>query len=495
MSQTPPSPSSGRSDVASEWGGSTVAGDGASTFSRSSAVSAATTAVHSSGSDWSTLFDYDYEAAVSESPSRHSSPDLHSPRLRFTVDDGDPLLRQAILMVMRIQRVADEINDVEDFGEVSPAVNRQLVMILCRRRQMNTRTVTMLLSPDMTDITIWDAAELKTDDFLRVFTFCPDLKEVLFKEAGQFKDEVLEYVAGHPSIRIEKLRLVGSNLITDPVWCEFFENKGQHLKAFGTGFLDGHFGPAVMAKLVEHGAQMERLKLHSVQKLTWGMTRDISKLRSLCHLTLKRPWDRVTSGTINTIIEAVGHQLQTFCLDQYQHIDDAVLEKIHEKCRRLDKLRFVENGNLTDAGFVRLFTEWENHPLRHIAFDSCRYHNADDPVENEGGVGLCSDGFKAMMAHSGSDLQHVNVRSCRHISHAAFLDVFDGVKMYPKLETVNVAFCGAVDDAVLAGLFRSCPKIKRIWIFGCFAVTTRSPPRDVFLIGHPSADGDLAIHG
>ena len=158
MSQTPPSPSSGRSDVASEWGGSTVAGDGASTFSRSSAVSAATTAVHSSGSDWSTLFDYDYEAAVSESPSRHSSPDLHSPRLRFTVDDGDPLLRQAILMVMRIQRVADEINDVEDFGEVSPAVNRQLVMILCRRRQMNTRTVTMLLSPDMTDITIWDAA-------------------------------------------------------------------------------------------------------------------------------------------------------------------------------------------------------------------------------------------------------------------------------------------------------------------------------------------------
>ncbi|KAG9583763.1 hypothetical protein KCU77_g18420, partial [Aureobasidium melanogenum] len=58
---------------------------------------------------------------------------------------------------------------------------------------------------------------------------------------------------------------------------------------------------------------------------------------------------------------------------------------------------------------------------------------------------------------------------------------------YPNLETINLSFCSAADTSVVAGVFQSCPAIKKVIAFGCFDVTDVVVPRGIALIGVPKA--------
>jgi DNA repair protein RAD7 len=119
--------------------------------------------------------------------------------------------------------------------------------------------------------------------------------------------------------------------------------------------------------------------------------------------------------------------------------------------------------------------------------------NPDGPEEEP--IGLASNGFTALMAHSGSRLEFLDISSCRHISHEAFVDIFDGTKLYPHLREINLSFCPVVDTHVIAGIFRSCPQIKKVVTFGCFQVADVVVPRGIVLIGAPKAQDQIEQFG
>jgi DNA repair protein RAD7 len=119
--------------------------------------------------------------------------------------------------------------------------------------------------------------------------------------------------------------------------------------------------------------------------------------------------------------------------------------------------------------------------------------NPDGPEEEP--IGLASPGFREMMAHSGSRLEFLDIASCRHISHEAFVEVFDGVKQYSHLREINLSFCPVVDTQIVAGIFRSCPQIKKVVTFGCFLVEDVIVPRGIVLIGAPRAGEQLEQFG
>lgn len=48
---------------------------------------------------------------------------------------------------------------------------------------------------------------LDTSDFMKIFTMCPSIKNLLLENAGQFKDEVLNYLARRPDIEIKHFRV------------------------------------------------------------------------------------------------------------------------------------------------------------------------------------------------------------------------------------------------------------------------------------------------
>lgn len=100
-----------------------------------------------------------------------------------------------------------------------------------------------------------------------------------------------------------------------------------------------------------------------------------------------------------------------------------------------------------------------------------------------------------MMKHSGSNLKHLDISSCRHIELGAFIDVFNGAESYPLLEYINVSFCNRVDTTVIAGIFKSCPALKKLVAFGCFDVADVVVPRNIALIGVPRAQDAIEQFG
>jgi len=54
---------------------------------------------------------------------------------------------------------------------------------------------------------------------------------------------------------------------------------------------------------------------------------------------------------------------------------------------------------------------------------------------------------------------------------------------------VDVSFCWGVNDYVVGSIFRSCPKLKKLNIFGNFGVREVKVPKGKILIGMPNAMG------
>jgi DNA repair protein RAD7 len=93
------------------------------------------------------------------------------------------------------------------------------------------------------------------------------------------------------------------------------------------------------------------------------------------------------------------------------------------------------------------------------------------------------------MVHSGRKLQHLNVHGCRHISAKAFEEVFAEDKRYQELKKLEISFCEEVTDFIVGSIFRSCPNLRELNVFGCMKLKEVRVPRGKILVGVPNALG------
>jgi DNA repair protein RAD7 len=295
------------------------------------------------------------------------------------------------------------------------------------------------------------------------------------------------------------IQLLGANLVANDKWIELFIARGQDLKSLKLEWLDAAFDDQAVEGLTTFCPKIERLKLERCKKLGVDSIDAIARLEHLEHLTL-RYYEQIPHEKLIHLITSVGAHLRTLCLEHFLDSSsdptDDVLDAIHNTCRHLRKFRFTENHECTDDGYVNLFSNWSNPPLHYVDVNSLRDLDNTNPEGPEDyPIGLASGGFQALMAHSGSRLEYLDISSCRHISHATFTDIFDGTKQYPHLSEINVSFCPVVDTAIIAGIFRSCPQLKKVVTFGCFEVADVVVPRGIVLIGAPKAQDQIEQFG
>jgi DNA repair protein RAD7 len=297
------------------------------------------------------------------------------------------------------------------------------------------------------------------------------------------------------------IQLLGANLVTNDKWIDLFIARGSDLRSFKVEWLDASFNDQAVEALSTFCPNLERLKLERCKLIGADSVDAIARLQHLKHLTL-RFHKEVPMERIVNLITHVGANLETLCLEhclensETADPTDQILETIHNNCNVLRKFRFTENNECSDAGYVSLFTDWTNPPLRYIDLNSTRdIDNANPEGPEDIPIGLGSAGFQAMMQHSSAALEYLDVSSCRHISHETFADVFDGVKQYPKLREINLSFCPVVDTQVVAGIFRCCPRLQKVVTFGCFQVMDVVVPRGIVLIGAPKAHDAIEQFG
>lgn len=403
---------------------------------------------------------------------------------------------------------------MEEFGDLPETLLNRLSQILSRRRVITPRTLDLFLRSDLNSIAIYDCAskfqfnrrdvytddvlihfviELETDDYIKIFSIVPQVRDLNLRNAGQFKDEVIDYILER-NITIQHLQLAATNLISDAKWRELFGRNGSHLESLKLSGLDYAMDDDTIVQMAENCPNVRRLKLKECFRIADSSLDAISAMKRLEHLSLRLKL-ATSASSLASLITQVGHKLRTLSLERFENADDGVLKTIHTTCTQLSKLRFTLNEFCTDAGFVSLFSDWPNPPLAFADLCSNRdldYANPDGPSEP---IGLASNGFRALIKHSGSRLERLDISSCRHISYEAFSEVFDGSNQYPYLKDINISFLTRVDTPILAGIFRSCPRLTKVTAFGCFNIRDVEVPAGVALIGVPNAQESIMQGG
>lgn len=307
------------------------------------------------------------------------------------------------------------------------------------------------------------------------------------------KDTVVDYILER-DVPLRRLQLDAANLVSEAKWREYFGKAGYRLETLKLTWLDYSMDDETMTFLVIGCPNLKRLKLKKCFRIGDASLSAISQLKDLEHLSL-RFIQPTTTESLAALLRSVGRKLRTLSLEKFENADDDVLATIHSTCRKLYKFRFIENDYCTDAAFASLFTSWANPPLSSIDLSKNRDLDSTNPDGPEEPVGLAANGFLALMAHSGSKLEKLDISSCRHIKYEAFAAVFDGKKKYPFLKEIDISFSTEIGTSIVAGMFKSCPRIKKVTAFGCFGVTDVIVPVGVALIGVPNAQDAIIKEG
>jgi len=342
-------------------------------------------------------------------------------------------------------------------------------------------------------VSIYDCGKLETDDFKRMFAITPNLQNLTLENCGQLKDEVIDYILER-DIPLRTMKLEAPNLVNDAKWREFFTKAGGRLETLKLTWLDYAMDDETVGYLVRGCPNLRYLKLKKCFRLGDDSLEILGQLQKLEHLSLESIED-ADDMKLNKLVKSVGSNLRSLALQKFGNADDCTLEYIHDNCNKLRKLRFTENEICTDTAFAALFTKWINPPLLSVNLADNRDIDHRVPDGPEDPVGFASSGLKALMEHSGSKIERLILKSCRHISHGALLEVFDGIKQYPHLREIDLSFVPQLDTVAVAGLIKSCPTIQRITAFGCFDVKDVEVPVGVALIGLPNAHESTVHEG
>ena len=322
-----------------------------------------------------------------------------------------------------------------------------------------------------------------------MFAVVPNVENVILANAHAFKDDVMEYML-EKATKLKHLHLYSANLVTDDVWVNFFEQRGPQLEVLKLKNLDSSLDDDAFQSMVLNCHTLQRLKLKFCRRMGAGSVQALTSLPAgvLRHLSLL-PTQEVPSEILINLIEHHGPHLETLSLEHFIDADDTVLTAIHSHARVLRKLRFADNDLVSDAAYAQLFTTWANPPLHFVDFNSTRDVDNNNPTgPTDTPIGFGSAGFEAMMQHSGLQLRHLDVASCRHIPYAAYEAAFDPAShQYPELRSINLSFCNVVDTALIAALFRCAPRLEQVVAFGCFRIEDVVVPRGIRLIGVPRA--------
>jgi len=406
--------------------------------------------------------------------------------------DGTYTLGAKSLMTLCIKTLVKNIDLADELGDLPPRVVDKIGREMSKLRLVDSRTLDLFLQSSTDEVKIYDAAKLSSDDLLRIFQQLPRLRHLKIKNAIQFKDEVMAYLIDR-DIELESLYLYGANLLSEEMWNRFLKEKGTSLQSFRVYFTDRYFGDSTLALLPKHCPNLKRVKFRHIQDVTGAGVKALAQVETLEHLGLQLK-HTVHPDVYVHVINEIGANLRTFSIQMALTADNTILDALHARCRNLAKLRVNDSEEMTDEGFVRLFRDWANPGLRFLDLSKCRQLDSVKPRENPDKVGLCSEGFRALMEHSGKTLQHLNVHACRHISREAFEDVFGPDKVYPNLTELEISFCEEVNDFIVGSAFRSCPNLRQMNVFGCMKVKDVRVPRGKILVGVPNALG-MVIDG
>ena len=207
-----------------------------------------------------------------------------------------------------------------------------------------------------------------------------------------------------------RLELLGPFLVRAPAWQSFF---ASHPRL--TGFLitqSPRFDHECNQALQRECQGLTELRLKQVGKLDDEFADVLKEMRGLWYLDLGHPTTSMSDGALVELMAAIGGELTHLDLSGHTQLTDMFLmDGIKAHARVLTGLVLPNVPELTDEGVGEFFNTWA------IKGESGTTKNPPlTTLDLSRNCTLSSDALKALLAHSGKTLTHLNINGWKTTS-------------------------------------------------------------------------------
>ncbi|KAJ3316852.1 hypothetical protein HDU93_004255, partial [Gonapodya sp. JEL0774] len=144
-------------------------------------------------------------------------------------DGRVPSLRSLCIKIAKL--ICDNIEDVEEFGDIPQPVKIRIGQILSKHRTLSTSNVRLFLTPTDDAVKLTDCTRVDDSGLRLVAAYAPNVRVLELGFCGQMTDEVLDLICEKCPF-IEEIHLQGPFLVTDKAISNIFLTYGRQLKKF-----------------------------------------------------------------------------------------------------------------------------------------------------------------------------------------------------------------------------------------------------------------------
>ncbi|RXW23189.1 hypothetical protein EST38_g2674 [Candolleomyces aberdarensis] len=392
--------------------------------------------------------------------------------------------RLPTLVNLCIKVVTQHIDDVESLGDIGTLNVEAIAKAMAKNRSLTTENAKLFYNTTNSKLVLYDATNLPSSAFESLVYLNPNLTSLRLDFCGQLDDPAFKvFTTSLPAL--ERIELLGPFLVRSPAWKDFIKAH-PNLE----GFLitqSPRFDLDCLRELVSHCTGLKELRLKEFGKMSDAFLDEIADNLGgqgdsesiLEYLDISSPGgESCSDAAVVNLLSAIGGSLRYLDVSKHDLLtDEFLLGGLQQHTHSLESLSIAHCPEITSKALASLFNEWENPPL--VSLDASR-----NPE-------LQTDALEAIMKHSGSRLENLNINGWKDVEENGLRDIGRKGKEMRKLD---VGFCRNVDDFIIKAWLEGedvkgrkkggCTELVELKVWGCNRVTPNCPKK----LG-------LALHG
>ncbi|TRM58743.1 hypothetical protein BD626DRAFT_550543 [Schizophyllum amplum] len=370
------------------------------------------------------------------------------------------------LVSLCVQIVTRNIDNIDAFGDIGTMNMLEISKAISKKRGLTTENVKLFYDAVQSKLTLYDATNLPPGAYSVMGALNPRLTTLRLDFCGQLDSAALDALS--PSLKeLRNIELLGPFLVRAESWQRFFNN--HTLEEFLITQSPRFDLACLRALLNSSGTTLRRLRLRRIGQLDDTFVEELCNLSKapLHHLDLSLPSKSCSEDALCALIRAVGSDLRYLDLSSHDELSDAFLsDGLATHAHKISALTLMHLPLLTDAGVAAFFKAWPCTPLTTIDLS----RNTD----------LSSAALTALLKHSGSALEKLNINGWKGTAHEALMQIGAGAK---ELREVDVSWCREVDDFVVRAVLEggenggALEHLEKVAVWGCGRVQGVFPRR------------------
>ncbi|KAJ3166568.1 hypothetical protein HDU87_002073 [Geranomyces variabilis] len=352
-----------------------------------------------------------------------------------------------------IKLIADLIDSVEEFGDVSETTKLKISKIIGRQRQLNPVNMLLFVGPTEERVTLFECSYLDDPTLTRVAELSPSVRHLHLGNCGRLRESTLKAIGDNCS-HLESLNLDGPFLPGDESFAAMFEAIGDKLLELTLRHA-AKLSQTGVDTLVRCCPNLTTLRLDHCFKLDDHCVRSLATLRLLQTLELGFMNRTIAEDAILYLMENGSANIRSLTLDRHPNVTDRVLMQIATSCPHLSEISIVECESITSEGLLDFIRALQPTVILNIISLARIVHLNDDVII-------------ALVNRFGRELIKLNLNGLDELSERSLRALATGC---PHVRDLDVSWIRNVDDFMLVELLANAPELASIRVYGCNKLT------------------------